>query len=70
MYTLSAILFKTKCLFCIALTVVTLLQDSTRFGHHIQKAMLDIQALFHPENNKKMVGNGEHVQLMNGKKHL
>uniref|UniRef100_A0A7N6A8G5 Carnitine O-palmitoyltransferase 1, muscle isoform n=1 Tax=Anabas testudineus TaxID=64144 RepID=A0A7N6A8G5_ANATE len=43
--------------------------DSYRFGRHIQKAMLDIQALFHPENDK-MVGNGEHVQLVNGKKHL
>ncbi|KAF3688926.1 Carnitine O-palmitoyltransferase 1, liver isoform [Channa argus] len=43
--------------------------DSCRFGQHIQKAMLDIQALFHPENDK-IVENGEHVYLVNGKKHL
>lgn len=45
------------------------MQDSYRFGQHIQKAMLDIQALFHSDNDKIM-GNGEHILLENGKKHL
>uniref|UniRef100_A0A7N8XI01 Carnitine O-palmitoyltransferase 1, muscle isoform n=1 Tax=Mastacembelus armatus TaxID=205130 RepID=A0A7N8XI01_9TELE len=43
--------------------------DSYRFGQHIQKAMLDIQALFKPENDK-IVEHGKHVHLENGKKHI
>jgi len=46
------------------------LQDSCRFGQHIQKAMIDIQALFKLENNKKAVENAKYVQLENGKKHI
>ncbi|KAA8590211.1 hypothetical protein FQN60_014145 [Etheostoma spectabile] len=44
--------------------------DSFRFGQHIGRAMLDIQALFKPENDKKTVEHTEHVQLENGKKHI
>ncbi|XP_044048835.1 carnitine O-palmitoyltransferase 1, muscle isoform isoform X3 [Siniperca chuatsi] len=44
--------------------------DSYRFGQHIWKAMLDIQALFKSENDKKMVENAKHVHLENGKKHI
>ncbi|XP_078112932.1 carnitine O-palmitoyltransferase 1, muscle isoform isoform X2 [Sander vitreus] len=43
--------------------------DSCRFSQHIRKAMLDIQALFKPENDKT-VEHTEHVQLENGKKHI
>lgn len=46
------------------------LQDSGRFGQHIRKAMLDIQGLFKPDNDKKTVEHGKPVQLENGKKHL
>lgn len=46
------------------------LQDSCQFGQHIRKAMLDIQALFKPENDKKTVEHTEHVQRENGKKHI
>lgn len=46
------------------------LQDSYRFGQHIQKAMTDIQELFKPENDKKMVEHAKHVHLENGKKHI
>lgn len=44
--------------------------DSYQFGQHIQKAMIDIQALFKPENDKKTVEHAKHVQLENGKKHI
>ncbi|XP_075945980.1 carnitine O-palmitoyltransferase 1, muscle isoform [Anarhichas minor] len=43
--------------------------DSYRFGQHICNAMLDIRALFKPENDKKTVEHATHVQLENGKKH-
>ncbi|XP_029010082.1 carnitine O-palmitoyltransferase 1, muscle isoform [Betta splendens] len=43
--------------------------NSDRFGQNIREAMLDIQALFRPEN-EKMVANGDYVHLENGKKHL
>uniref|UniRef100_A0A3P8RAB2 Carnitine O-palmitoyltransferase 1, muscle isoform n=1 Tax=Astatotilapia calliptera TaxID=8154 RepID=A0A3P8RAB2_ASTCA len=43
--------------------------DSYRFGQHIQKAMLDIQALFKPENDKT-AQNAKYVHLENGKKHI
>ncbi|XP_063756235.1 carnitine O-palmitoyltransferase 1, muscle isoform isoform X2 [Eleginops maclovinus] len=43
--------------------------DSFRFGQHIGKAMLDIQALFKSENDKKMVEQAKHIQMENGKKH-
>uniref|UniRef100_A0A3B4AUW2 Carnitine O-palmitoyltransferase 1, muscle isoform n=1 Tax=Periophthalmus magnuspinnatus TaxID=409849 RepID=A0A3B4AUW2_9GOBI len=33
--------------------------DSYRFGHHIQRAMLDIQALFSTENGTAVVQNGK-----------
>lgn len=45
-------------------------QDSHRFGQHIRKAMLDIQALFKADNHTRMVENGKHSQLENGKKHI
>ena len=45
------------------------LQDSFRFGQHIGKAMLDIQALFKSENDKKMVEQAKQIQMENGKKH-
>nr|AEQ30088.1 carnitine palmitoyltransferase I [Lateolabrax japonicus] len=44
--------------------------DSYRFGQYIWKSMLDIQALFKPENHKKTVEHAKHVQLENGKKHI
>uniref|UniRef100_A0A673ABX4 Carnitine O-palmitoyltransferase 1, muscle isoform n=1 Tax=Sphaeramia orbicularis TaxID=375764 RepID=A0A673ABX4_9TELE len=44
--------------------------DSYRFGQHIQSAMLDIQELFKPINDKKTVELANHVQLENGKKHI
>uniref|UniRef100_A0A8C4HQ95 Carnitine O-palmitoyltransferase 1, muscle isoform n=1 Tax=Dicentrarchus labrax TaxID=13489 RepID=A0A8C4HQ95_DICLA len=44
--------------------------DSYRFGQHIWKAMVDIQALFKPENDKKTVEHSKHVHLENGKKHI
>ncbi|XP_038155947.1 carnitine O-palmitoyltransferase 1, muscle isoform [Cyprinodon tularosa] len=44
--------------------------DSGRFGQHIRKAMIDIQALFKPENNNRTVENGKYVHLENGKKHM
>uniref|UniRef100_A0A1A8BUG0 Carnitine O-palmitoyltransferase 1, muscle isoform n=1 Tax=Nothobranchius kadleci TaxID=1051664 RepID=A0A1A8BUG0_NOTKA len=44
--------------------------SSYRFGQHIRKAMIDIQALFKPENDKKMEENGKCVLLVNGKKHM
>ncbi|XP_062245689.1 carnitine O-palmitoyltransferase 1, muscle isoform [Platichthys flesus] len=44
--------------------------DSNRFGQNIQKAMLDIQGLFKPENDKKMEDVGKHAQIENGKKHI
>uniref|UniRef100_A0A671YA61 Carnitine O-palmitoyltransferase 1, muscle isoform n=1 Tax=Sparus aurata TaxID=8175 RepID=A0A671YA61_SPAAU len=44
--------------------------DSYRFGQHIWKAMVDIQALFKPENNKKIVEHAKYTQLENGKKHI
>ncbi|KAF3854706.1 hypothetical protein F7725_022761 [Dissostichus mawsoni] len=43
--------------------------DSFRFGQHIGKAMLDIQALFKSENDKKMVEQAKQIQMENGKKH-
>ncbi|XP_005746033.1 carnitine O-palmitoyltransferase 1, muscle isoform isoform X2 [Pundamilia nyererei] len=43
--------------------------DSYRFGQHIQKAMLDIQALFKSENDKT-AQNAKYVHLENGKKHI
>ncbi|XP_047210496.1 carnitine O-palmitoyltransferase 1, muscle isoform isoform X3 [Girardinichthys multiradiatus] len=42
--------------------------DSGRFGQHIWKAMIDIQALFKLENNKRMVENGKCVHLEHLKK--
>uniref|UniRef100_A0A674PK88 Carnitine O-palmitoyltransferase 1, muscle isoform n=1 Tax=Takifugu rubripes TaxID=31033 RepID=A0A674PK88_TAKRU len=44
--------------------------DSYRFGQHIQKAMLDIQALFTEEKQRQTVENGKHTPLENGKKHI
>uniref|UniRef100_A0A8C3A150 Carnitine O-palmitoyltransferase 1, muscle isoform n=1 Tax=Cyclopterus lumpus TaxID=8103 RepID=A0A8C3A150_CYCLU len=44
--------------------------DSFRFGQHICNAMLDIQALFKTENEKKTVEHATHVHLENGKKHI
>ncbi|KAM4734851.1 carnitine O-palmitoyltransferase 1, muscle isoform 1-T2 [Anableps anableps] len=44
--------------------------DSTRFGQHIRKAMIDIQALFMQENDKRVVENKKYVHLENGKKHM
>lgn len=44
------------------------LQDSYRFGQNIQKAMLDIQGLFKPENDEKVVERRKHIE--NGKKHI
>ncbi|XP_056273795.1 carnitine O-palmitoyltransferase 1, muscle isoform isoform X2 [Pseudoliparis swirei] len=44
--------------------------DSFRFGQHICNAMLDIQALFKPENDKKTVEHATHAHLENGKKHI
>lgn len=46
------------------------MQDSYRFGQHIWKAMLDIEALFKAKNYKKTVEHANHVQLENGKKHM
>ncbi|XP_063335916.1 carnitine O-palmitoyltransferase 1, muscle isoform isoform X7 [Pelmatolapia mariae] len=43
--------------------------DSYRFGQHIRKAMLDIQALFKPQNDKT-AQNAKYVHLENGKKHI
>lgn len=45
-------------------------QDSYRFGQHIQKAMLDIQALFSADAQTKTVENGKHAPVENGKKHI
>uniref|UniRef100_A0A4W6DP22 Carnitine O-palmitoyltransferase 1, muscle isoform n=1 Tax=Lates calcarifer TaxID=8187 RepID=A0A4W6DP22_LATCA len=42
--------------------------DSYRFGQNIQKAMLDIQGLFKPENDEKVVERRKHIE--NGKKHI
>lgn len=58
-------------LVCLFLIISSLchIQDSCRFGQHIQKAMIDIQALFKPENDKT-VEHVKHVQLENGKKHV
>ncbi|XP_012716041.2 carnitine O-palmitoyltransferase 1, muscle isoform isoform X1 [Fundulus heteroclitus] len=44
--------------------------DSGRFGQHIRKAMIDIQALFKPENEKRAVENGKYAHLENAKKHM
>ncbi|XP_047451947.1 carnitine O-palmitoyltransferase 1, muscle isoform [Mugil cephalus] len=44
--------------------------DSYRFGQHIQKAMVDIQSLFKPENDKKTAEHATCVPLENGKKHI
>lgn len=46
------------------------MQDSYRFGQHIWKAMLDIQALFKSGNDKKVVEHAKHAQVENGKKHI
>lgn len=61
--------FKTQHLFLIVF--LREMQDSYRFGQHIWKAMLDIEALFEAENYKKTVEHANHVlQLENGKKHM
>uniref|UniRef100_A0A672GBK8 Carnitine O-palmitoyltransferase 1, muscle isoform n=1 Tax=Salarias fasciatus TaxID=181472 RepID=A0A672GBK8_SALFA len=44
--------------------------DSYRFGQHIRKAMIDIQALFKPENDKKTAEHVKIVPVENGKKHI
>uniref|UniRef100_A0AAQ5ZGB5 Carnitine O-palmitoyltransferase 1, muscle isoform n=1 Tax=Amphiprion ocellaris TaxID=80972 RepID=A0AAQ5ZGB5_AMPOC len=44
--------------------------DSYRFGQNIRKAMIDIQALFKTENDKKIVENAKRVPLENGKKYI
>lgn len=46
------------------------LQNSCRFGRHIQEAMTDIQKLFALENDKKIDEHVKCVQVVNGKKHM
>lgn len=46
------------------------LQNSCRFGQHIQEAMTDIRKLFTLENDKKIDEHVKCVQVVNGKKHM